>query len=369
MAHAWKACWVQALGGSNPPSSATTPGSERSRGFVVARGRSKRVTLLDVAKEANCSVSLASIVMRDATGASEETRRRVKAVATRLGYRPDQRARTLRSARLGLIGVTFGGHQPFHAEIVDGLYAAAESGGHELVLSAVVGAVDDRRATETLLRDRCEALVMIAPALGMGRLRVLADEVPIVAVARPLSCPGIDVIRIDDQGGALAWRSTISSASGTEGSCMSTAGAPRRAVNDGPATSGPWRHTAPERRQSWCPGGLEQVDGVQAAKAILAGGALPTAITAFNDRLAFGIIQGLVIAGISVPEQVSVVGFDNARRSDTSLVPLTTIDQNPSLMAQLALERAVGRAADRYLPTQQVLVPRLVDRASTGPAS
>ena len=150
---------------------------------------------------------------------------------------------------------------------------------------------------------------------------------------------------------------------------MSTAGAPRRAVNDGPATSGPWRHTAWERRQSWCLGGLEQVDGVRAAKAILAGGTLPTAITAFNDRLAFGIIQGLVIAGISVPEQVSVVGFDNARRSDTSLVPLTTIDQNPPLMAHLALERAVGRAADRYLPTQQVLVPRLVDRASTGPAS
>ena len=66
---------------------------------------------------------------------------------------------------------------------------------------------------------------------------------------------------------------------------------------------------------------------------------------------------------------MSVVGFDNARRSDTSLVPLTTIDQNPPLMAQLALERAVGRAADRYLPTQQVLVPRLVERASTGPAS
>ena len=169
----------------------------------MARGRSKRVTLLDVAKEANCSVSLASIVMRDATGASEETRRRVKAVATRLGYRPDQRARALRSARSGLIGVTFGVHQPFPAEIVDGLYSAAESGGHELVLSAVVGGVDDRRAAETLLRDRCEALIMIAPSLGMGRLRVLADEVPIVAVARPLSCPGVDVVRIDDQGGIV----------------------------------------------------------------------------------------------------------------------------------------------------------------------
>lgn len=325
------------------------------------------MTLLDVAKEANCSVSLASIVMRDATGASEETRRRVKAVATRLGYRPDQRARALRSARSGLIGVTFGVHQPFHAEIVDGLYAA-ESGGHELVLSAVVGAVDDRRAAETLLRDRCEALVMIAPSLGMGRLRVLADEVPIVAVARPLSCPGVDVIRIDDQGGigmavdhlvSLGHRRIVHVDGGSAPSSSE-----RRAGYLGAMEA----HGLGEETVV-VPGGLEQVDGVRAAKAILAGGTLPTAITAFNDRLAFGIIQGLVIAGISVPEQVSVVGFDNARRSDTSLVPLTTIDQNPSLMAQLALERAVGRAADRYLPTQQVLVPRLVDRASTGPAS
>lgn len=74
-------------------------------------------------------------------------------------------------------------------------------------------------------------------------------------------------------------------------------------------------------------------------------------------------------AGINVPKQVSVVGFDNARRHDAGLVPLTTIDQNPSLMAQLALERAVGRAADRYLPTQQVLVPHLVERASTSTVS
>ena len=75
-----------------------------------SRGRSRKVTLVDVAREASCSVSLASIVMRDAAGASQETRRRVKAVAARLGYRPDQRARALQSAHSGLIGVTFGVH-------------------------------------------------------------------------------------------------------------------------------------------------------------------------------------------------------------------------------------------------------------------
>ena len=334
----------------------------------MARGRSKRVTLLDVAKEANCSVSLASIVMRDATGASEETRRRVKAVATRLGYRPDQRARALRSARSGLIGVTFGVHQPFHAEIVDGLYSAAESGGHELVLSAVVGGVDDRRAAETLLRDRCEALIMIAPSLGMGRLRVLADEVPIVAVARPLSCPGVDVVRIDDQGGIVM---AVDHLVGL---------GHRRIVH----VDGGTAPSSPERRAGYLeameahglsaqasilPGGLEQEHGARAAAELLEGSGheLPTAITAFNDRVAFGLLQGLIMAGADVPGRVSVVGFDNARRSDAALVPLTTVDQNPGLMARLALERAIGRAADRYLPTEQVLVPRLIERASTAP--
>lgn len=332
----------------------------------MARGRSKRVTLLDVAKEANCSVSLASIVMRDAAGASEETRRRVKAVATRLGYRPDQRARALRSARSGLIGVTFGLHQPFHAEVVDGLYAAAESGGHALVLSAVVGAVDDRRAAETLLRDRCEALIMIGPALGMGRLRVLADEVPVIAVARPLSCPGVDVIRIDDQGGIVMAVDHLVDLGHRRIVHVDGRTAPSSAERSTGYLQAMEAHGL-KGESAVIPGGLEQIDGVRAAQAILAGGTLPTAITAFNDRVAFGIIQGLFMAGINVPEQVSVVGFDNARRSDTGLVPLTTIDQNPSLMARLALERAAGRAAERYLPTQQVLVPRLVERASTGP--
>lgn len=332
----------------------------------MERRARKRVTLADVAREADCSVSLASIVMRDAAGASPETRRRVKAVAARLGYRPDQRARTLRSSRSGQIGITFDVHQPFHAEIVDGLYSAAEAGSHELVLSAVVGAVDDRRAAETLLRDRCEALIMIGPSLGTARLRMLADEVPVVAVARPLTCPGVDVIRIDDRGG-------IATAVG-----HLVALGHRRIVH----VDGGRAPSSPERRAGYLeamtahglsaearilPGGLEQEHGIRAAAQILQMEEPPTAVSAFNDRVASGVIQGLISAGVNVPSRVSVVGFDNARRYESGLVPLTTIDQNPALMAQLALDRAIGRAAERYLPTEQVLIARMIERASTGP--
>ncbi|MDU0348218.1 LacI family DNA-binding transcriptional regulator [Actinomyces sp. MRS3W] len=333
----------------------------------MARGEHSKVTLVDVAREANCSVSLASIVMRDAAGASQETRRRVKAVAARLGYRPDRRARALRSTRSGQIGVTFGVHQPFHAEIIDGLYAAADTSGHELVLSAVVGKVDDRRAAETLLRDRCEALIMIGPSLGTARLRMLTDEVPVVAVARPLSCPGVDVIRIDDRGGITMAVNHLAELGHRRIVHIDGGNAPSSAERRAGYLEAMEAHGLSAETRI-VPGGLEQEHGMRAASAMLAESELPTAISAFNDRVASGLIQGLIRAGVDVPGQVSVVGFDNARRFDAGLVPLTTIDQNPALMAQLALERAIGRAAEHYLPTEQVLVPRLIQRASTGPA-
>ncbi|NDR54645.1 MULTISPECIES: LacI family DNA-binding transcriptional regulator [unclassified Actinomyces] len=334
----------------------------------MAQRSRKQVTLADVAREANCSVSLVSIVMRDAAGASQETRRRVKAVASRLGYRPDRRASSLRSGRSSQIGVTFDVHQPFHAEIIDGLYAAAEAGRYELVLSAVVGSVNDRRAAETLLRDRCEALVMVGPSLGAAQLRMLAAEVPVVAVARPLACPGVDVVRVDDRGGVAAAVDHLVQLGH------------RRIVH----VDGASAPSSPERRAGYLAamaahglsaeaeiiaGGLEQEHGIRAAAQMLASSDPPTAVSAFNDRVASGVIQGLLSAGVGVPDRVSVIGFDNARRFDSGLVPLTTIDQNPALMSQLALDRAAGRAAERYLPTEQVLIPRLIERASTGPVN
>ncbi|WP_216666107.1 LacI family DNA-binding transcriptional regulator [Actinomyces faecalis] len=327
--------------------------------------RKSAVTLVDVAREANCSVSLASIVMRDAAGASQESRRRIKAVAKRLGYRPDQRARALRRSHSGLIGVTFGVHQPFHAELVEGLYAAAQHTEHELVLSAVVPGIDDRRAAETLLRDRCESLIMLGPQLGTARLRLLADEVPVVTVARPLESKDVDVVRVDDAGGmALAvdhlvslGHSRIVHVNGAQvpSSVQREAGYHQAMARHGLAEHGEILH-----------GGLEREDGLRAAAELLERSApLPTAVVAFNDRVASGLMQGLLTAGVDIPGRVSVIGFDNARRSASAQVPLTTIDQNAPLMAKMALDRAIGRAAREYLPSEQILVPRLVERAST----
>src|ERR671921_1541847 len=126
-----------------------------------ARGR--RTTLADVAARAGVSVPLVSIVMRDAPGASAATRERVRRAAHELGYRPDIRARMLRRSRSRLIGVVFGVQHAFHGDLVGGLYTAAERVGYELALSAVTPGRDEQRAVAGLLRDRCEALVLLGP--------------------------------------------------------------------------------------------------------------------------------------------------------------------------------------------------------------
>jgi DNA-binding LacI/PurR family transcriptional regulator len=88
----------------------------------------RRLTLADVAARAGVSVPLVSIVMRDAPGASAATRERVRRIAEELGYRPDSRARLLRSARSRLIGVVFAVQQPFHGDLVSGLYTSLLTG-------------------------------------------------------------------------------------------------------------------------------------------------------------------------------------------------------------------------------------------------
>ncbi len=152
-----------------------------------------RTTLADVAREAGVSVALVSIVMRDAPGASDATRARVRDVADRLGYVPDQRARLLRSADTRLLGVTFDLHQPFHGDLVEHLYAAAADQGYDVAISAVAPSRDERSAVQALRRERCDALVLLGPDLSPDDLAALGADLPTLVVARRSGTAGVGV--------------------------------------------------------------------------------------------------------------------------------------------------------------------------------
>lgn len=103
-----------------------------------------------------------------------------------------------------------------------------------------------------------------------------------------------------------------------------------------------------------------------ATEVLLATGSLPTAVIAFNDRCAIGVIGALSRAGIRVPQDISVVGYDDSRLARISYVDLTTVGQNPRQLAHLAVDRAIDRLENRQPERRdQMVTPQFVIRSTT----
>ncbi len=331
---------------------------------MTPAGPDRRPTLADVAARAGVSTALASIVMREAPGASATTRERVRRAAEEIGYRPDSRARLLRSSRSRLLGVVFGVQHAFHGDLVSGLYAAAERVGYELALSAVTPGRDERRAVAGLLQDRCEALVLLGPHSPTAALADLAARLPVVVVARSVRSAAVDVVRTADAEGmhlavdhlvALGRRDVVHVDGGRAPGAAERRRGFREAVR---------RHGLEARVVA---GGPTEDDGAAAARTLLAG-PLPGAVTVFNDRCALGVLDELRRAGRAVPREVAVVGYDDSRIARLASVDLTSVAQDVEQLTTLAVRRALDRLdGEPAGPRELVVPPRLVVRSTTAP--
>lgn len=322
----------------------------------------RRPTLMDVAEAAGVSRALVSIVMRDAPGASEATRRRVQEAAQVLGYRPDSRARLLRSSRTRLLGVSFSTLHPFHIEIVDAAYAAAQMRGYEIALSAVANGRPESRAVEALLDLGCEALILISPTLDAQELAGYAARIPVVSLLRNDAGETVDSVSSDDGAGI---RIAVEH--------LTSLGHRRIAhVDGGEAVS------AAQRRDAFrsemlaqgldplnIPGGPYEEAGMEAGKQLRDN--MPTAVIAFNDRCALGVMESFRAVGLRVPEDVSVLGYDDSQFARLSFVQLSSISQDAPLLAAAAVERAIDRLEGSGTPAHLVGTPHLVLRRTTAP--
>jgi DNA-binding LacI/PurR family transcriptional regulator len=327
----------------------------------------RRPTLADVAARAGVSTALVSIVMRGAKGAGPATRERVLNAAREIGYRPDSRARLLRSNRTHLLGVQFDIREPFHADLVEHLYAAAGSAGFQIALSAVASSRGERQAVESLLGDRCEALILLGPQAPAARLAELAALLPLASVARRLRppVPGVQVIRTADAEGARQAVDHLVALGHQDIAHIDGGKAPgaadrRRGYRTAMKQHGLARHIR------ILPGGLTAQDGAAAAQALLAVTPRPTAVLAFNDGCATGALNAFFRAGVSVPGRISVVGFDDTRLAGLPHVHLTTVAQDIPRLAELAVTRLTARLSSAETATgEDVVVPRLVVRGTT----
>jgi DNA-binding LacI/PurR family transcriptional regulator len=327
-----------------------------------------RVTLADVAARAGVSRSLASLVIRGAPGPGPASREAVLRAATEMGYRPDPAARVLREHHSRMLGVVFDPGDPFHADLLEAIYPAAERCGYEVVLGARVPTHPEQRSVEALVGARCAGLILVGTETGVAQLRTLGARLPVTVVGRRGDDAGVDGVRSADTSGAQAAVDLL----------VDLGHRRIRHVDGG-------RHPgAAERRRGYrtamrrhgltadvVRGDHTEESGVRAARDLLDGTDRITAVFAGNDRCAVGVLDTLLRAGVDVPGEISLVGYDDSRLARLTHINLTTVAQDAAQMAKLAVDAVVARLeGDAATPPVDVLLePHVVQRGTTGPVA
>ncbi|MEU7659095.1 LacI family DNA-binding transcriptional regulator [Streptomyces lincolnensis] len=328
-------------------------------------GGHKRPRLEDVAARVGVSTASVSLVLRGVPGPSERTRQRVLKAAAELGYQVDRTASTLASRRSRLLGVMVDIRSPFHAELVEHLHTAAEEVGYDLVLSTLTRTRDEQTAVETLLAFRSEALILLGPTSSADMLTTLDNKTPVIAVGRRIADAALDVVRTADDDGVgqivdhlvgLGHREIVH----VDGGKGVIATDRRRGYRTAMRRHGLGEHIR------ILTGDQTEAAGEHAARHLLHDPQPPTAVVAFNDQSAIGVLTALNRAGVAVPDRVSVVGYDDDTLSRLSCFNLTTVSQSAREQARHAVTAAVERLdQDRTEPREVVLTPRLVLRGTT----
>jgi DNA-binding LacI/PurR family transcriptional regulator len=326
----------------------------------------RRVTVDDVARRAEVSRALVSIVMRDAPGASPTTRERVLAAASELGYRPDVRARSLGGQKSRLIGVMFDvSVGAFHFDLLERLYDAAEDHGHSLVLSPVTRGRNEHRAAQSLQDFRFDALIMLGPPTAQP---LLAGKMPIVVMGWHVDHPAIDVVRTSDEHGMTLAVDQLVKLGHRRITHIDGGGGPISAARREGYAQAMRRHGL-EQQIRVVPGGQTQLDGQRAARLILDEKDLPTALVAYNDDVAVAAMALIDHQDIDVPGRLSIVGWDDSEAAALSPIGLTSVAQDVDQMARSAVKRIVARIEGRPVGTREVVLePELRVRASTAEA-
>jgi DNA-binding LacI/PurR family transcriptional regulator len=332
----------------------------------------RRATIVTLSQAAGVAPSTISRALKGDPRISAETRARIARLAKELGYTPHASARTLSSGRSGLVGIVVGAStNPFYTELLhEAVKQAAPRGMRLLMIHAGAGPVENSTA-DALLQYQVDGCLMTSVELPSHVAEICrANGVPVVMVNRRARLNSSAVTCDNLFGSAQLARLLIGN------------GRRRFAVVGTSASSS----TGQERQQGFVAflaeaglppprlfDGRSTYEGGAAAAAEIA--ALPAeqrpdAVFAVSDIMAFGLLDGLRLAGLRVPEEVAVVGFDGLPAAARPVYDLTTVEQPLEAMIGRAFEMLAARIRNAAIPDETVsLRGPLILRGSSGKAA
>jgi LacI family transcriptional regulator len=339
----------------------------------VPKPAPRRITIVDVARHAQVSTTAVSKVLRNAYGASPAMRAKVQQAISELGYRPSAAARGLRGQTYTIGVMVPELRNLFFADILDGITAQLSGTDYQVLLApGCNGEKAEARVIEAMIDRSMDGLVLIAPVSSRSRLNSVARVVPTVVVGRHGSSPAYDTVTDDDVAGAALVVDHLADLGHRRIAHIEHHETDPVRLAEMPNAQRATGYRAAMRAR----GLADEIDiastsythegGYLGATELLARPRRPTAIFAGADVVALGALEAVAEAGLSVPHDVSIVGYDNSALAAFGPISLTSVDQDGQEMGANAARLLVDRITDRDRRTVQVkLSPTLVVRRTS----
>lgn len=334
-----------------------------------------RTKIKDIARLAGVSTATVSRALSDSGLVTDSTREKVQAAARQLDYRMNVRARNLRIQKsMSVLLVVRNMSNPFYLEIFKGVEAVAREAGYLLLM----GNTEDEAARDIeyfdMLRDgNADGMILMTGQMPADHqlLKVAADMVPVVVALEAIENSGLAHVQIDNR---EACRKAVRHLIDLGHRRIGHIAGPVPEILGRLRQEG-YRRTMAEAGLTVSPqheavGDYSIQSGRVCCRRIFEAGDPPTALFCANDEMAFGAIGELRDMGLKVPDDVSVVGFDDIVMSDSFSPPLTTIRQPCTEIGQTAMTMLLDILSARLTEPEIKLIPtELIVRGSTGPCS
>jgi DNA-binding LacI/PurR family transcriptional regulator len=322
--------------------------------------------MADVAARAGVSHQTVSRVLNNQAAVSAATRAKVRAAIEDLGYRRNLAARTLATGNSGIIGVLV---SSTNLSGPSGSLLAIEQNARSKGFWVSMASLQGRGSQEVadvishFIDQGVDGLIAVAQTESALEATLRgAGDLPTVLVTSGAVDEGHSTLDIDQAGGARMAMTLLKGLGHTQIAHLAGPSYDLHAA----ARLGAWRESLLEGDPGVCfEGDWSSNSGYLAMMTLLAQGNPPSAVFVANDQMAFGALRALHEAGLRIPQDISVIGFDDIDGSDCSFPPLTTIRQNHDALGEVAIELLVE--AINGLPARSVKIPaELITRSSTG---
>jgi LacI family transcriptional regulator len=328
-------------------------------------------TIRDVAEKADVSVATVSRVLNNSNSVRETTKERVLEAAQALDYLPNETARNLRTQKTRTVGVLLPNmHGEFFAQITRGLDQRAKEDGHHVLVS---NSHTDEGETESVIRSllgRVDGLIILWPRLDIGFLENLVpDDLPIVLLSTSIGSSRFQTLSFENRSGAYAAVEHLAEH-----------GHERVAI----LTGDPVNYDAQERLAGYrdavqdlglvadsaleIKGDFTQEGGRKAVKQLLSLDPPPSALFASNDSMALGVLRGVHEAGLQVPDDLALIGFDDIPSARFATPSLTTVRAPTLELGRRAMDALLDASASKQ-STHRTLDTQLIRRESCGCSS